>query len=138
MDRTVVSYVHDGGASGFVEQPGRVASVRGQRENRFIQAEVFVSFRWNLAVAAGSLQQQKAVSFGSILQRSAVGKRGQEVNQVLNPEILNVLLKPGFRAAGPEVNRKSFRTDLAFRLESGQRTEEWDRIPLPGINQPGM
>src|SRR5271157_137886 len=116
MDCTVVCYICDGGASSFIEQAGRVAGARGQRQNGFVQAEVFVSFRRNLVIATAGLQQEEAVSFGGILQSSAVGKSGQEVNQVPDSELFNVLLKLSFSTARSEVNRKSFRADLTFCL----------------------
>jgi len=116
MDRTVVGYVRDGGASGFMEEAGRVTGMRSECENRFIQAEVFVGFRRNLVVATRGLQQEKTVSFGGVLQRSAVGKSGQEVNQILDSELFNVLLKLSFSAARPEVNCKGIRANLTFRF----------------------
>ena len=62
MDSTLVSYVHDGCASGFIEQSSRVTGASGEGENGLVQAKVFVRFRRNLVVAAGGLQQEKAVS----------------------------------------------------------------------------
>src|SRR5271165_1565378 len=101
MDRILVGYVRDGGASAFIQQPCRITGVRGERENRFVQAEVFVHFCRNLVVATCGLQEKKTISVGSVLQRGAVGKSGQEVNQVLDSELFNVLLKLIFSAARP-------------------------------------
>ena len=112
--------------------------MRSQRENRFVQAQVFVGFCRNLVIAAGGLQQKKGIGFGGILQRSAIGKSGQEMDQILDSELFDMLLKFSFRAARPKVDRNSIGADLAFGLQLCQRTEERNRVPLPGINQSGM
>jgi len=49
-----------------------VARLRGECQDWFAQAEIFVGFRRNLMVAIGSLEKKQAVGVGALFERLAV------------------------------------------------------------------